>query len=552
LEYIQSDIPNDTSATHTLPAELLLTTQTLLTALPSSTHFLLLPPNLRSYKPYVDLSSSSASMPQDRFVQKLDEWFRQASKKLQGTVQSWFCTLESVQEVWSTRSWIRKWVATMSRLEQHEQTYLKSLLDDLSRQRMVVIWKVVLADAASDFQDKLESSVSDLMESSNAKATDSSPVEHLFMATPLPTLSPGAPGLSLVSSSFQKYKSALQRQICGRTVLLDNLLGPLETRAKALQRDFSQAASGEGEDTRILAEQLKETYRPDAEALCSGIINALESAAESYIDRPGDAMDSLVFIGRVADELSASSTFLSTTGCGSNTVEDFRAKANALDTRITSRWRKHTVSRTVVEYWISWRTVSQGVNSMSSLSICPSTALMRSLISLSTSLQRLGTPRHPSRRDHAANDTLRLFVAELLRGAEDQPSGWGVHARQALWDLAFLQKLAGLWTNGWTKTFGLLDEKMVQLRATVRIRPEDIESLDLRIAEYFSRTQVLLAALIPLPSTAVVTSKDSHEKLSTLLPHGIPASETQFLNALEVAKPSSRFGLLLVGGTVGR
>ena len=188
LEYIQSDIPNDTSATHALPAELLLTTQTLLTALPSSTHFLLLPPNLRSYKPFIDLTSSSTSMPQEHFVQVLDGWFRQSSKKLQGTVESWFSELESVQEVWSIRSWIRKWVATTSRLEQHEQVYLKILLDDLSRQRMVVIWKAILADAANDFQDKLESSISDLIESSDAKVAGTEANSNIRVIT-----NPGSP-----------------------------------------------------------------------------------------------------------------------------------------------------------------------------------------------------------------------------------------------------------------------------------------------------------------------------------------------------------------------
>jgi hypothetical protein len=171
LEYIQSDTSNNAAATaHALPAELLLTTQTLLTALPSSTHFLLLPPNLRSYKPFVDLSSSTSSMPQERFTQKLNEWFRQALDKLHATVESWFSELESVQEVWSVRSWIRKWVATTSRLEAHEQIHLKNLLDDMSRQRMVVIWKAVLADAAQNFQSKLESCMSDLVNGSDANA----------------------------------------------------------------------------------------------------------------------------------------------------------------------------------------------------------------------------------------------------------------------------------------------------------------------------------------------------------------------------------------------
>jgi hypothetical protein len=38
---------------------------------------------------------------------------------------------------------------------------------------------------------------------------------------------------------------------------------------------------------RILADQLKEVYRPDAEGLCSEIIDSLNSAAERYIDHPG-------------------------------------------------------------------------------------------------------------------------------------------------------------------------------------------------------------------------------------------------------------------------
>lgn len=171
LEYIQSDTSNNsTTITLSLPAELLLTTQTLLTALPSSTHFLLLPPNLRSYKPFVDLSSSTSSMSQERFTQKLDEWFRQALDKLQAAVESWFSELESVQEVWSVRSWIRKWVATTSKLEAHEQIHLKNLLDDMSRQRIVVIWKAVLADTAQNFENKLESSMSDLVNGLDANA----------------------------------------------------------------------------------------------------------------------------------------------------------------------------------------------------------------------------------------------------------------------------------------------------------------------------------------------------------------------------------------------
>lgn len=66
---------------------------------------------------------------------------------------------------------------------------------------------------------------------------------------------------------------------------------------------------------------MRETYRPDAEALCSGIIDALESAAEGYLDSPERSLNSLAFVARVADELSSSSPFLTSIGCGASVSE---------------------------------------------------------------------------------------------------------------------------------------------------------------------------------------------------------------------------------------
>jgi hypothetical protein len=91
---------------------------------------------------------------------------------------------------------------------------------------------------------------------------------------------------------------------------------------------------------------------------------------------------------------------------------------------------------------------------------------MRSLLSLSTSIQRLGSSRDPSHLGHTAHETLQLFVVDLLREAEDQATAWRLHEQQALWDLALLRKLSELWGNG-TKTASLLDEKMAELGGKV-------------------------------------------------------------------------------------
>jgi hypothetical protein len=62
---------------------------------------------------------------------------------------------------------------------------------------------------------------------------------------------------------------------------------------------------------------------------------------------------------------------------------------------------------------------------------------------------------------------LRFFVTELLKEAEGEAIEWRLHEQQALWDLAFLRKLADLWVSGWTEISSVLDEKMAQLRGKV-------------------------------------------------------------------------------------
>ena len=75
LEFIHSDTLQ--SSSH-LPADLRLTSQSLLSTLPSSNHFLLLPSNVRLYKPYVDEGSLAAPDTAEQFVRKLEEWFQKA------------------------------------------------------------------------------------------------------------------------------------------------------------------------------------------------------------------------------------------------------------------------------------------------------------------------------------------------------------------------------------------------------------------------------------------------------------------------------------------
>lgn len=192
---------------------------------------------------------------------------------------------------------------------------------------------------------------------------------------------------------------------------------------------------------------------------------------------------------------------------------------------------------------------------------------MRSLVSLSASIQRLGITRDASRLGHIASDALSLFVAALLESADGQSPGWKASEKQALCDLLLLRVLGTLWVNGWAETFILIDEKVARLQRkvylfcltgilstqTLQLQLEDIISLTSSVKEYFLRTQVLLAPLLPLPKlTATSPAKDNREKFTTLLSFGMPTLEVQLQPALELAKPSSRFGLLLIGSSKGQ
>lgn len=59
------------------------------------------------------------------------------------------------------------------------------------------------------------------------------------------------------------------------------------------------------------------------------------------------------------------------------------------------------------------------------------------------------------------------------------------------------------------------------------------------LAAYLARTQLVIEPLLP-PSASSEGS---------LLKYGTPAAEAQFVPAMELVKPSARFGLLLVPGS---
>lgn len=169
--------------------------------------------------------------------------------------------------------------------------------------------------------------------------------------------------------------------------------------------------------------------------------------------------------------------------------------------------------------------------------------------------------RDRSRRTQLTERTLHHFLIQL------GSSSWNLDGLQTLCDIQFLRKLADIHTSGWDDVRELLDaktQKMVRFHASCCDVPisttfllqlaETDSMMDLQgsAADYLARTQILFAPLLPQLAPQSESSPPASDKFGSLLPYGTPAVEQQFQPAIELAKPSPRFGLLLVNSSFTR
>lgn len=170
LRSMQDDKPAARSLTYRLPNELQVTTQSLLTQLTSSANFQLLPANLRSYKPYVDLDSSSTHLPPAELARRLQEWFQSSCDLWQNSAAQWLQGLQSLKEVWSLRNSMRRCI-TSSRLKVEEISLASSQIDSLYHERIIGIWQRVLSDAEAKFKKTLYDQLSSPTQSNTVQST---------------------------------------------------------------------------------------------------------------------------------------------------------------------------------------------------------------------------------------------------------------------------------------------------------------------------------------------------------------------------------------------
>jgi hypothetical protein len=163
LSFIQLDVPDRDPS---LPSDLQMSTQHLLSTLPSASHFVLLPTTIRSYNPYVVLASTTSSVSSAQLAVQLGEWFSKAVAELRSVAKGWFSELRTLKEVWAVRSWFSDWLGAKE-LEDGERRGLAEVVDDVAHGQAVKILRTALGDLQDGFHDELQNTLSHLRDSTS-------------------------------------------------------------------------------------------------------------------------------------------------------------------------------------------------------------------------------------------------------------------------------------------------------------------------------------------------------------------------------------------------
>ena len=247
-----------------LPPELRLSTQLLLSGLPSSTHSLLLPQTIKSYKPYVDLTSTSSTVHPSVLTKRLQDWFQKSCTEFAQALHVWFSKVDGMKGMWKLRNWIRKWLFEADGLLEDERSHLHRIVDDACRQQLTSIWTAALRNAKSGFERELKAALEVTLRrpgSSGLQIPTVPPVispdrnlalgllvtQFQLTAPPPPLQSTVQLGPTQANASLKRYKAALRRQVVGRTPLLETTLSSLEACSEALHNDFRSLKSHDDE-----------------------------------------------------------------------------------------------------------------------------------------------------------------------------------------------------------------------------------------------------------------------------------------------------------------
>jgi len=187
----------------------------------------------------------------------------------------------------------------------------------------------------------------------------------------------------------------------------------------------------------------------------------------------------------------------------------------------------------------------------------PSSHITAALIYLARAANQLGLPPSALQQKSTLPLTLRKFIEVVVQNTGLENIEWDSSAAQLLWDLVFLEAIAS--EARVDSSVARVIESLKAKLSSVAPAPKSLQQLSTNIsnsvAQSLPKMQLLLAPLLDKPESSPQSPQNPKSPYATiasnaLLSLGTPSQdgrEQEFVPALELAKPTQRFGLLLVG-----
>lgn len=549
-------------------------TPSLLKSLPSSTLLIrYLPPSIQSYAPFIDTTSPSSQLSPSAIASASSEWHRTSLHSLEDKVSEWLQDLDAISEVWSlwtgllpSDSSSDPWRETLTAKEREE---LLKAIQQACVKRVKELWKDKLAAIEASIVSQVKRCIEILQKEDDGKTEreyDINPPSFYFSPDFLDALSGmtkgAAPVLSSVETSsatlVQNCKNALHQRVLNRTPLLNSVLEAVESMAKELWDDLA-ALEGPLGQTRNVAEPLLASYRPEAQLSALEMVKSLQSLLLEFTPTLVSLINTRVsvFIGKVALILATDSSFVEYLVPDESGRQTFCSEMSSVHDSSLDVWRSYTVHAALQE----WRPMFNHPGTASSKPSTLSTNLSKALQTLAISIQQLGFARHTVSSKQVPK---RLLEGFCIAVASEIPESADGVTTQILWDLLFLSRLCAVHQD--RKYDSALSTVLERVKASILSKVEDAEAFNTHLEStvdlQLSRSQLLLGLLLPtsravsslsVPPTPGLTGSRFKTGSSALASQSLPPpAEKDFQLAMEIAKPSSRFGMLLVPSVDGR
>ncbi|KDN48156.1 hypothetical protein RSAG8_03172, partial [Rhizoctonia solani AG-8 WAC10335] len=516
-----------------------LTTRQILHSLPSSSLLLrFLPPSITGYTPYVSTDSGGLGATKVEETEgELDSWLNNALEALAAPSRDWLSKLESVRAVWAVRTAIIKGILGLEGAPETKNRLLGAI-EAAFISRVSEVWESRLETIEVGVGSALRRVTALLGDfNKDAKDEDANPLAFVY-SSELPTIRTEPGG----DTSFRLFKDILQRRANRRTALLDSVLSEMEAASQELREELDVALGEDNSGETVI--RLTSSYQPRAAEACMRIANAVSKALDDAVSNGDKAtVNVTVFVGRLANALVNHSTFIANLSCSQDTTIQVKDSLTGAHNKSIDLWCVRSSEHALAIYQPAFESCpSRGLNMVSILR--PSNHLISALVVLTSSINSLGMTLDELWAKSISNRLLSTFESLLVAGmpVEHAPD-------QVVWDLMFLKEMQRVQESqdkdaanpGNGSSASMINSHFQ------KYSEEDRQTVNATLRDQLARSQLLLSTLIGI-QTPSAQSKQPRAQ-NTLLPLGVPPTETDFRPALDLVKPCTRFGMLPVPNT---